>query len=166
MPTRIAPAKGTPKCASNMGGVLGHRKATRSPLTTPMPCKAVASRFTRWLQLPVGVARIVVDNGCFVRIDARSAGEETQGGERGVIDRCLHHSKFSRTRWTLSARLFGRATILEYRPAAFKGKPAAALAASGYAMMLRSAIHITGIPRQPSPDPRRGRSQHRPSQTD
>ena len=43
------------------------------------------------LQLPVGVTRIVVDNGCFVRIDARSAGEETQGGERDVIDRCLHH---------------------------------------------------------------------------
>ena len=39
------------------------------------------------LQLPVGGARFVVDHGCFVRIDARSAGEKTEGGERGVIDR-------------------------------------------------------------------------------
>ena len=44
---RTAPAMGTAKCASNMGGVLGAMTATVSPV--PMPCrrKAEAKRRQR-----------------------------------------------------------------------------------------------------------------------
>ena len=42
-----APAMGMPKCASSIGGVLGHRTATVSPRPTPRPRRALASRRQR-----------------------------------------------------------------------------------------------------------------------
>jgi hypothetical protein len=47
MATRIAPARGTPKCPSSIGGMFGTRKATRSPRSMPAAVSAEASRFTR-----------------------------------------------------------------------------------------------------------------------
>ena len=44
---RTAPAMGTPKWASSMGGELGAITATVSPGPMPRPCKADASRRQR-----------------------------------------------------------------------------------------------------------------------
>src|SRR5919107_1954361 len=42
--TRTAPASGTPKLATSICGVFGHRYATRSPGRTPDTCRARARR--------------------------------------------------------------------------------------------------------------------------
>jgi len=43
----VAPAMGTAKCASNIGGVLGAITATVSPKPMPRRCKAEAKRRQR-----------------------------------------------------------------------------------------------------------------------
>ena len=83
---------GTAKCASSSGGVLGQRKATRSPFWSPDVAQARGEAVHPLLELPVGVAPVSVDDGGLVREHVSAAPEEVDRRKLAAVDLLTHQN--------------------------------------------------------------------------